>query len=73
MQKNKLLSKNSRYTSKGSLAFDIIALRQMVLGGALKRDSLVWKAGMSDWVRADSIPELDDLFAVPPAVPQSNE
>lgn len=52
--------------------FDINALRQMILVGTLKRDSLIWKAGMANWVRADSITELSDLFATPPAPPVNN-
>ena len=38
--------------------------------GALKRDSLVWKAGMAQWVKASEVPELAAMFAsVPPPLP----
>ena len=50
--------------------FDIGALQGQAGNGALKRDSLVWKAGMAQWVKAGEVPELAALFAsVPPPVP----
>jgi len=50
--------------------FDMIALQSQVANGALKRDSLVWKAGMAQWVAASTVPELSGLFAnVPPPLP----
>ena len=40
----------------------------MIMSGAIKRDTQVWKAGMSGWASADSISELSTLFnnAPPP-------
>jgi hypothetical protein len=36
----------------------------------LKRDTLVWKAGMAQWAAAGSVPELAGLFAaMPPPIP----
>lgn len=46
-------------------------LQQMAMAGQFTADSLVWKAGMADWMRADSIDELKGLFvnAMPPIPP----
>ena len=51
--------------------FDIATLTQMVTTGQFTASSLVWKAGMSAWVRADSVDELKGLFAnaTPPIPP----
>ena len=50
--------------------FDMIALQSQASSGGLKRDSLVWKAGMAQWVKAGEVPELSSLFAnTPPPVP----
>ena len=51
--------------------FDIATLTQMVITGQFTASSLVWKAGMSAWVRADSVDELKGLFAnaMPPIPP----
>lgn len=45
--------------------FDLATLTTMAALGELKPDSLVWKAGMPTWVRADSVDELKGLFAPP--------
>ena len=51
--------------------FDMNALQQQVAAGGLTRNSLVWKAGMAQWVKAGEVPELAPLFAnVPPPIPQ---
>jgi membrane protease subunit (stomatin/prohibitin family) len=50
--------------------FDMIALQSQVSGGQLKRDSLVWKAGMAQWAKAGEVGELAALFAnSPPPLP----
>lgn len=51
--------------------FDISALSQMVSAGTLKKDTLVWKQGFIDWVKAETVQELQPLFsyAVPPIPP----
>ncbi len=50
--------------------FDMAALRQQATGGTITRDSLVWKAGMSQWAKAGEVPELAELFShVPPPLP----
>lgn len=52
--------------------FDIKTLQQMVNAGQLLTNSLVWKVGMKEWVRADSTEELSELFAnvMPPIPPE---
>ena len=52
--------------------FDMGTLQGQAGSGALKRDSLVWKAGMAQWVKASEVPELAALFAsVPPPAPSA--
>ena len=52
--------------------FDLNTLAQMVSNGQLTTNSLVWKAGMSAWVKADTVEDLKGLFAnvMPPIPPQ---
>jgi membrane protease subunit (stomatin/prohibitin family) len=50
--------------------FDLMALQAQAANGNLKRDTLVWKAGMAQWAAAGTVPELGALFAnVPPPIP----
>ena len=42
---------------------DLNTMRQMVDAGTLTGDSLVWKHGMKDWVKASSVEELKELFS----------
>ncbi len=50
--------------------FDMSTLQGQAGSGVLKRDSLVWKAGMAQWAKAGDVPELGALFAgVPPPLP----
>lgn len=53
--------------------FDMGALSQMVFAGTLTKDTLVWKQGMADWVKAETVQELQPLFSssVPPVPPQA--
>ena len=51
--------------------FDLGALQQQVAAGQLTRDTLVWKTGMAQWVKAGEVPELAALFAnTPPPIPR---
>ena len=52
--------------------YDISTLAQMVTAGQLTADSLVWKNGMAQWAKADSVDELKNLFdnIMPPTPPQ---
>ena len=50
--------------------FDLGALGSQAASGQLTRNSLVWRAGMSGWVKAGEVPELSGLFAnSPPPIP----
>lgn len=50
--------------------FDLTTLSQMAAIGQFNRDSLVWKSGMSGWVKAEMIDELQSIFAnVMPPIP----
>ncbi|MEO8104154.1 MAG: SPFH domain-containing protein, partial [Betaproteobacteria bacterium] len=50
--------------------FDLNTLQGHATSGSFKRDSLVWKAGMAQWMKAGDVPELSSLFAgVPPPIP----
>ncbi len=51
--------------------FDKATLQQLVAGGQLKRDTLVWKNGMAGWEAASSQADLNDLWGqTPPPLPQ---
>ncbi|HUP29687.1 MAG TPA: SPFH domain-containing protein [Usitatibacter sp.] len=51
--------------------FDMGTLQRQAATGELNRNSLVWKAGMAQWVKAGELPELAPLFAnTPPPIPQ---
>lgn len=53
--------------------FDLNALQKMIVTGQFSGSSLVWKVGMSEWVRADLVDELKNLFTiVVPSIPQEN-
>ena len=46
-------------------------LRKMALEGQLTRDSLVWKEGMEDWMKASECYEFDSIFRIaPPPLPK---
>ena len=50
--------------------FDLATLKHMALAGQFAANSLVWKAGMAEWVKANSVEDLKAIFAdVPPAIP----
>ena len=54
--------------------FNLAVLQQMVATGQLTGSSLVWKVGMSEWEKADSIDELHPLFEhVIPPIPPAEE
>lgn len=52
--------------------FDIPTLTQMASSGQLTRSSLVWKAGMSEWAKAEAVDELKDVLSnvMPPIPPE---
>ncbi len=50
--------------------FDMGVLQGQVSSGALKRETLIWRAGMAQWARAGEVPEVAAMFAnVPPPMP----
>ena len=50
--------------------FDTAALKGMVSDGKLARGTMVWKQGMASWVAADTVADLQPLFAhLPPPLP----
>ena len=51
--------------------FDKSVLRQMASTGTLSQNSLVWKQGMTEWVKASSVVDLSDVFGdtIPPIPP----
>ena len=53
--------------------FEISVLSQMAKAGQLTADSLVWKAGMEQWVKAGSVDELRNLFVIMPPIPPTVE
>lgn len=53
--------------------FDIAILAQMANAGQLTANSLVWKAGMEQWVKAGVVDELKTLFATMPPIPPTEE
>lgn len=51
--------------------FEMDAFKQKVAAGEIARGTLVWKSGMANWVAADTVPELQSLFAhLPPPLPR---
>ncbi len=51
--------------------FDLAALSARARDGSLTRSTLVWRPGMGNWVAAETVPELQALFAsVPPPLPK---
>ncbi len=51
--------------------FEAAALGARVRDGSLTRTTLVWRQGMPGWVAADTVPELQALFAAaPPPLPK---
>lgn len=49
--------------------YELNTLKQMMSLGQLSENSLVWRAGMSEWVRVDSVEELKELFYTMPPIP----
>lgn len=46
--------------------YEVKAIEKMVSEGTIKDDCLVWKTGMTDWVKASSMAEFASFFSVPP-------
>jgi membrane protease subunit (stomatin/prohibitin family) len=55
---------------KQSGPYTMAVLTQMVQQGSLQRETLVWKAGMTQWTPASQVGELASLFnQIPPPLP----
>jgi membrane protease subunit (stomatin/prohibitin family) len=51
--------------------FGLDQLREKIAQGALTRTTLVWRNGMADWAKAETVSELASLFgATPPPLPR---
>ncbi len=53
--------------------FDVSTLTHMVSSGLLTSDSLVWKAGMEQWVKAGTVDELKNVFITMPPIPTAED
>ena len=53
--------------------YNLSVLQQMAAVGRFNADSLVWKNGMSEWVKAGTVDELKNLFSAMPPIPPTNE
>jgi len=52
--------------------FSIETLKKMVLQNEFSKRMLVWREGMSNWITAEQIPELEGAFkSVPPPIPEN--
>lgn len=50
--------------------FEMDGLKRLAQSGALTRETLVWRAGLTDWQKAGAVADLSPVFAdVPPALP----
>ena len=49
--------------------FDLSVLAQMASNGQLTVDSLVWKPGMEQWVKAGTMEDLKNIFVSIPPIP----
>ena len=50
--------------------FDQATLKQMAVAGQFAAASLVWKPGMAEWVKAETVDELKDVLAnIMPPIP----
>ena len=52
--------------------YDLSALKQMKTTGQFTSESLVWKAGMSEWVKAGIVDDMKQLFPDMPPIPKEN-
>lgn len=51
---------------------DLSTLKQMITTGQFTSESLVWKAGMSEWVKAGIVDDIKQLFPDMPPIPKEN-
>ena len=53
--------------------YDLSTLKQMITTGQFTAESLVWKAGMSEWVKAGIVDDIKRLFPDMPPIPKENQ
>ena len=53
--------------------YDLAALNQMAMAGQFNSSCFVWKAGMAEWAKAETVYELKDVLAniIPPIPPRT--
>ncbi|WP_306639742.1 SPFH domain-containing protein [Sanyastnella coralliicola] len=52
--------------------YDMATIQNMIAGGQISRESLMWKQGMADWIAASQIQEVSGFFgSVPPPLPNA--
>jgi membrane protease subunit (stomatin/prohibitin family) len=52
--------------------FNDAQLSEMIKNGQISRDTLVWNQGMSGWLKADAVSELQNIFIqMPPPLPNN--
>jgi membrane protease subunit (stomatin/prohibitin family) len=52
--------------------FDMATIRTKIQSGDISKETLVWKAGMDNWAKAQDVGDIAPLFGqAPPPVPQS--
>lgn len=55
--------------------YDINGMKSNIANGTLTKDTLVWKQGMANWVKASEVPEINLLFnnssMTPPPMPNN--
>ena len=51
--------------------YDVSTLAQMISAGQINKETLVWKAGLPEWIKAGDAEELKNFFGtVPPPIPE---
>ncbi len=52
--------------------YDANAITEFINQGEIQRETLVWKAGMSNWAQVSTLPEFAGLYAsIPPPIPST--
>jgi hypothetical protein len=52
--------------------YDLTTLASKIQAGEITRQTLVWRAGMAGWTAAESVADLQTMFAqMPPPLPKS--
>ena len=68
-----VIAYNVAVNGRATGPFELSILEQMVISGQLTKDSLVWKSGMTEWVKAGMVEELKSMCSTIPPIPQEDE